>query len=59
MKPNRRVTTEEARERLQKEQEEMKEVQKQRLSDVPHYSKTTEEIQAEIKEKYGKKDEEN
>ena len=45
-------TIEEAKERLQHEQK-MREKEQQR------YSKSTEEIQAEIKEKYGKKDEEN
>ncbi len=40
-------TIEEAKMRLQQEQ-------KERESNKPKYSKTTEEIQAEIKEKYGK-----
>lgn len=40
-------TIEETKERLQQEQQ-------QRKNEQPKYSKTTEEIQAEIKEKYGK-----
>lgn len=35
------------------EQEELKEKQEATLENMPKYSKTTEEIQAEINEKYG------
>lgn len=47
-------TIEQAKIRIAKEQEELKEQQKSILENMTKYSKTTEEIQAEINEKYGK-----
>ena len=47
-------TLEDAKIRIAKEQEEAKTVQETTLKSMSKYSKTTEEIQAEIQEKYGR-----